>query len=199
MARAACDRARRMPAVGEPRISLPMTLRELLARRRDRSAAGRSGRDDVPIAGLAYRSEGVTPGTLFFCVPGFVVDGHEFAADAVRRGAAALVCERPLGIGRAGGGGAERARGDGAAGGRLPRPAHGAAAGGRRDRHERQDHDRLPGAARARGGRHPDRAAGDGALGRRRPGRGGRADHSGGGRPAGDVRAHARRRATGRA
>ena len=51
----------------------------------------------MPIAGLAYRSEGVTPGTLFFGVPGFVVDGHEFAADAVRRGAAALVCERPLG------------------------------------------------------------------------------------------------------
>jgi UDP-N-acetylmuramoyl-L-alanyl-D-glutamate--2,6-diaminopimelate ligase len=75
-----------------------MTLRELL------DAAGiaappDAGGDDVPITGLAYRSESVAPGALFFCVPGFVVDGHEFAPDAVRRGAAALVCERPLGTG----------------------------------------------------------------------------------------------------
>jgi UDP-N-acetylmuramoyl-L-alanyl-D-glutamate--2,6-diaminopimelate ligase len=73
-----------------------MTLRELL------DAAGIPAPpdgDDVPIAGLAYRSESVTPGALFFCVPGFVVDGHQFAPDAVRRGAAALVCERPLGSG----------------------------------------------------------------------------------------------------
>jgi UDP-N-acetylmuramoyl-L-alanyl-D-glutamate--2,6-diaminopimelate ligase len=72
-----------------------MTLRELVA------AAGISqeGGGDVEITGLAYRSESVTQGTLFFCVPGFVVDGHDFAPDAVRRGAVALVCERPLGLG----------------------------------------------------------------------------------------------------
>ncbi|WP_342006449.1 Mur ligase family protein, partial [Citrobacter sedlakii] len=29
----------------------------------------------------------------------FKVDGHDFAPDAVERGAAALVCERPLGLG----------------------------------------------------------------------------------------------------
>ncbi len=74
-----------------------MTLRELLHAAGIAAPPGDPGRDDVPIAGLAYRSEGVTPGTLFFCVPGFVVDGHQFAPDAVRRGAAALVCERPLG------------------------------------------------------------------------------------------------------
>ncbi|MGH2978140.1 MAG: UDP-N-acetylmuramoyl-L-alanyl-D-glutamate--2,6-diaminopimelate ligase, partial [Solirubrobacterales bacterium] len=71
-----------------------MTLRELL------DAAGVPAPPDggdVPITGLAYRSESVTPGTLFFCVTGFVVDGHQFAPDAVRRGASALVCERPLG------------------------------------------------------------------------------------------------------
>jgi UDP-N-acetylmuramoyl-L-alanyl-D-glutamate--2,6-diaminopimelate ligase len=76
-----------------------MTLRELLDAAGIAAPPGDRGRDDVPIAGLAYRSEGVTPGTLFFCVPGFVVDGHVFAPDAVRRGAAALVCERPLGTG----------------------------------------------------------------------------------------------------
>ena len=32
-------------------------------------------------------------------MPGFSADGHDFAPDAVERGAAALVCERPLGLG----------------------------------------------------------------------------------------------------
>src|SRR6185503_11751945 len=41
----------------------------------------------------------VRPGTLFFCVRGFTRDGHEFAPDAVERGASALVVERPLGLG----------------------------------------------------------------------------------------------------
>ena len=66
-----------------------MTLRELMG----------EGPDDVEITGLAYASGDVTPGALFFCVRGFTADGHDFAADAVARGAAALVCERELGLG----------------------------------------------------------------------------------------------------
>src|SRR3954452_17032456 len=54
---------------------------------------------DVEITGLALDNRMVQPGTLFFCVPGFTRDGHEFAPDAVARGAAALVVERPLGLG----------------------------------------------------------------------------------------------------
>src|SRR5215208_28673 len=65
-----------------------MTLRELMG-----------NGADLEISGLAYSSEHVTPGTLFFCVPGFRSDGHDFAPDAVQRGAVALVCERPLGLG----------------------------------------------------------------------------------------------------
>jgi UDP-N-acetylmuramoyl-L-alanyl-D-glutamate--2,6-diaminopimelate ligase len=57
------------------------------------------GAPEVEITALAYSSGAVTPGALFFCVPGFTSDGHDFAADAVDRGAAALVCERPLGLG----------------------------------------------------------------------------------------------------
>ena len=53
---------------------------------------------DVEIAALAYDDRAVAPGTLFFCVPGFTRDGHDFAADAVARGAVALVVERPLGL-----------------------------------------------------------------------------------------------------
>ncbi|MEX2023944.1 MAG: UDP-N-acetylmuramoyl-L-alanyl-D-glutamate--2,6-diaminopimelate ligase [Thermoleophilaceae bacterium] len=66
-----------------------MTLRDLMG----------SGAPEVEITGLAYSSASVSPGALFFCVPGFTADGHDFAADAVERGAAALVCERPLGLG----------------------------------------------------------------------------------------------------
>src|SRR5215218_10411363 len=66
-----------------------MTLRDLLG----------AGPDDVEITGLAYDNRTVEPGTLFFCVPGFTRDGHDFAPDAIARGAAALVVSRPLGLG----------------------------------------------------------------------------------------------------
>src|SRR5947209_10736484 len=51
---------------------------------------------DIEVTGLAYDNRAVTAGTLFFCVPGFTRDGHGFAADAVARGAVALVVQRPL-------------------------------------------------------------------------------------------------------
>src|SRR5918912_1506374 len=54
---------------------------------------------DVEVTGLALDNRLVEPGTLFFCVPGFTRDGHDFAPDAVARGAVALVVERPLGLG----------------------------------------------------------------------------------------------------
>ena len=57
------------------------------------------GAPEVEITDLAYSSDRVEPGALFFCVRGFTADGHDFAPAAVRRGAAALVCERPLGLG----------------------------------------------------------------------------------------------------
>ena len=53
-------------------------------------------RAPVEIGDLAYDARAVGPGTLFFCVPGSRADGHEFAAQAVERGAVALVVERPL-------------------------------------------------------------------------------------------------------
>ena len=54
---------------------------------------------DVAVTGLAFDNRLVGPGTLFFCVPGFTRDGHDFAPDAIARGAVALVVERPLGLG----------------------------------------------------------------------------------------------------
>ncbi len=51
---------------------------------------------NVEITGLAHDSRTVNPGDLFFCVPGAQHDGHDFAADALARGAAGLVVERRL-------------------------------------------------------------------------------------------------------
>ena len=50
----------------------------------------------VEIRELAYDARTVPRDSLFFCIPGASVDGHEFAPDAVGRGAAALVVERAL-------------------------------------------------------------------------------------------------------
>lgn len=57
---------------------------------------GADGLGEVDVTGLAYDHRLAVPGSLFFCVPGFTRDGHDFAPDAVARGAAALVVEREL-------------------------------------------------------------------------------------------------------
>jgi UDP-N-acetylmuramoyl-L-alanyl-D-glutamate--2,6-diaminopimelate ligase len=54
------------------------------------------GAPAVDIGGLAYDNRQVGPRDLFFCVRGFTTDGHRFAADAVSRGAAALVVDHLL-------------------------------------------------------------------------------------------------------
>ena len=57
-----------------------------------------AGAPPIEVRALAYDNRAVEPGTVFFCVPGFTRDGHDFAPDAVARGASALVVERPLGL-----------------------------------------------------------------------------------------------------
>jgi len=54
------------------------------------------GSTHVEVLDLAYDARAAVPGSLFFCVPGERVDGHDFAADAVAAGAVALVVEREL-------------------------------------------------------------------------------------------------------
>lgn len=70
----------------------PTTLEQLLTGVEARP----TGPADVAVNGVAYRSDQVRAGDVFFCVPGFAHDGHDWAADAVARGAAALVVERQL-------------------------------------------------------------------------------------------------------
>ncbi|HEU5430375.1 MAG TPA: UDP-N-acetylmuramoyl-L-alanyl-D-glutamate--2,6-diaminopimelate ligase [Thermomicrobiales bacterium] len=66
------------------------TLRATLA---DAALLGDAG---AIVRGVAYDSREVAPGDLFVALPGGYVDGHDFAAAAVARGAAALLVERAL-------------------------------------------------------------------------------------------------------
>jgi UDP-N-acetylmuramoyl-L-alanyl-D-glutamate--2,6-diaminopimelate ligase len=50
------------------------------------------------ITDLAYDTRTVSPGALFFCVRGGQLDRHELAAEAVERGAVALVVERAVDV-----------------------------------------------------------------------------------------------------
>jgi UDP-N-acetylmuramoyl-L-alanyl-D-glutamate--2,6-diaminopimelate ligase len=54
------------------------------------------GQPSVDVRDLSYDARGVTAGSLFFAVPGERADGHDFAPEAVDRGAVALVVERLL-------------------------------------------------------------------------------------------------------
>ena len=49
-------------------------------------------------AGLAYDSRQVTPGKVYFALSGKSTDGHLHAAEAIARGAVAVVSERDCGL-----------------------------------------------------------------------------------------------------
>jgi len=68
------------------------TLADLL---KELPATGEAGLSTT-VSGVAYRSDRVRAGDVFFCVPGYAFDGHDYAADAVARGAAAVVVKRSL-------------------------------------------------------------------------------------------------------
>jgi UDP-N-acetylmuramoyl-L-alanyl-D-glutamate--2,6-diaminopimelate ligase len=52
--------------------------------------------DDPDIARITFDSREAGPGTCFFALPGAKLDGHAFAPQAARRGAAAVVAERAV-------------------------------------------------------------------------------------------------------
>ena len=70
-----------------------MELRELLA---GADVVEIKGDPQTDVSGLAFDSRRAGPGILFFAVPGFTADGHEFAPLAVQAGSTAIVVERPL-------------------------------------------------------------------------------------------------------
>lgn len=71
-----------------------MTLSEILAAT---GAVGDVGERGNPvIETVRIDSRAIVPGCLFVCVPGARLDGHNFAAEAVSKGAAAILADRPL-------------------------------------------------------------------------------------------------------
>ncbi len=77
------------------RAEEPMTQSHMMSLLGGVNAMPLSGPDSA-ISGVAYRSDSVSPGDAFFCIRGLAHDGHDYAEDAIRRGAAALVVERAL-------------------------------------------------------------------------------------------------------
>jgi UDP-N-acetylmuramoyl-L-alanyl-D-glutamate--2,6-diaminopimelate ligase len=54
---------------------------------------------DAELTGVQHDSRRVVPGDLFAAIRGATYDGHDFAGEAVRKGAVAVLCERPLALG----------------------------------------------------------------------------------------------------
>src|SRR5436190_301358 len=69
-----------------------MTLGELL---RGLPTTRVVGSTATPIADIAYHSKAVRSGGLFVAIPGLQHDGHAFVSEAIARGAAAVVVQRP--------------------------------------------------------------------------------------------------------
>jgi len=52
--------------------------------------------ESIEVTGINYNSKTTTSGDIFVCLRGEHVDGHNFAADAVAKGAVAILCETKL-------------------------------------------------------------------------------------------------------
>ena len=50
---------------------------------------------DVEISGICYDTRQMQPGCLFVALPGYKTDGHNYIDQALERGAAAVICQRP--------------------------------------------------------------------------------------------------------
>src|SRR5215218_4549182 len=72
-----------------------MELARLIAALGPEAVVGEEA-EAVDVRDLAYDARTVTSRAAFFCVRGEHHDGHDFASEAVDRGAAALVVERPV-------------------------------------------------------------------------------------------------------
>lgn len=53
---------------------------------------------DIEVSGISTDSRSTVPGDVFVCIRGTRTDSHDFAADAVTRGAVAVVCEKPIAV-----------------------------------------------------------------------------------------------------
>lgn len=75
-------------------MSLTLTQIEALLKALPAAEATRCG--DAVVRRVVADSRQVQPGDLYAAIPGAKADGHDYAAEAVRRGAAALLVQRDL-------------------------------------------------------------------------------------------------------
>ncbi len=54
------------------------------------------GSEHLNISGIAFSSFDVKPGNIFVCISGFKTDGHDYAEDAIQRGAIAVLAEKDI-------------------------------------------------------------------------------------------------------
>ena len=54
--------------------------------------------EDRDVGTVVNDSRNIKPGDIFVCINGAVADGHEYAGSALQKGAAAVICERDLGL-----------------------------------------------------------------------------------------------------
>src|SRR5512133_2074915 len=73
----------------------PLSRMKLSAIMQGTGARGDAG-GDPEIVRVTGDSRAVVPGSVFFALPGAAHDGHDFAAEAARRGAVAVVAERAV-------------------------------------------------------------------------------------------------------
>lgn len=73
-----------------------MSLASLVAATPNVVSIAVTGEQDVEITGVVYDSSSVEPGALFCCLHGEHFDGHDFAEEAVRAGAVALLVSREV-------------------------------------------------------------------------------------------------------
>ena len=72
-------------------VDLVAGVKEVVAREVD-------GDQNVSIDEITHDSNKISNGCLFCCVVGENVDGHEFAVDAVKKGASAILVERKMNV-----------------------------------------------------------------------------------------------------
>ncbi|WP_409305329.1 UDP-N-acetylmuramoyl-L-alanyl-D-glutamate--2,6-diaminopimelate ligase [Peribacillus sp. SCS-155] len=56
------------------------------------------GSDNPEITSIEHDNRKVKKGSLFICIKGYTVDGHDFAEAAVQKGASAVIAEKPLNL-----------------------------------------------------------------------------------------------------
>ncbi len=72
---------------------MTMKLSHLLTALKQEKTAGSR---DIEISGIAYDSRAVKSGDIFVAIPGFKVDGAQYAANAAEKGAKAVVLEKDI-------------------------------------------------------------------------------------------------------